>query len=245
MRLRGVFTIALILGISLLVAKLNCRVNFDPVITRYFDWVETVHSFQADSDLFNFDRKLIGKTIFNFQDPDRWEMIIEDNGLEQAHWIKIGKTTYVKDFTDQRWWQVDNNLSKLTSSIDFRDFANRARRELNKIKFVFQTEEACGESLCLIYLVLNPDYESSREHVRQTIWLDSTSSALVKEEYVGDTGIAVTEYSHFNQLTLVAPGKIKLAKPDNLFLLPGSVEATYSAKMSQWYPLVFPFAPVR
>ncbi|MBI2010519.1 MAG: hypothetical protein HYS86_05110, partial [Candidatus Chisholmbacteria bacterium] len=82
----------------------------------------------------------------------------------------------------------------------------------------------CGETQCWVYIVRDPAYETGRETIRHRLWLEHDTYALVKEEYGGDTGTTITEFTELNQIN-VEPPLVTKPLPDETspYLASGSV----------------------
>lgn len=240
-RAKILITITL-LAIVVSIGGLRFKKRVDEKVVEFVAWSQTINSFKAQVLMFDNHDKAIGKTWWAFKSQDDWEMIIEDNGIKQAHWIKLGNDVFVKDFKDQKWWQGEAEGVRLNSMVDFRKWIKQNQERLNEIRFELLRIEPCETGQCLMYQVIDPNYQSGREQISQSLWLDTSTRQLIKQIYTGDTGKAEVRYFDFNQTKIYEPQFTKATDTDqNVFLLPNSIQATHSAKMQQQLPLIFPY----
>ncbi len=240
------FTIALFVLIGVNVLN-KPSTEIDSVIGDFVSWAETVNSFKAKAMYYDNQNNLVGSTLINFSGDSSWEMIIEDKGIVQVHWVKVGDDVFVEDFSDNKWWHGKSNEPVLTSMVDFRRMIDINQDKWSTVQFELHREQWCGVQECMMYLVFDPAYESVRENISHKLWLTKENSQLVAQEYVGDTGKAEIVYSGFNQTEIPKPNDYLIKEIEdeaNLFVLPNSIQATYSAKMGAQLPLIFPYSPL-
>jgi len=219
--MRIVFTITLVLLFSGCGFGQNKQALVDPLVDRFFVWAKGVESFKAVSVQYDKNNNEYGITEFVF-DKENWEMLMRRKKTPLAHWIKVNEKQYLFDKENNWWWESGDGEVNISSRIDFRKFVDFLENYQGEVRFVKQKDETCGEIVCVMYLVLDEVYESGRENVKQRIWLDQETGAILKEEYVGDTGRSVTEFGEFNQAEVKVPINVKkLPEGEDLFLQVG------------------------
>jgi len=206
-------------------------------IMQYFKKGAQVTSFTAISEMADLEGMPRWKTVLLREDTDKWDLVIQDGGIEQSHWIGVGNTMYVKDYADDRFWQI-NVPEKLLflSQIDFRKFIQRAMNRMGKIAVIDKGN--------MEFEILDPDYDNVRESIKHTIWLNEKTGLIAKERYFSDTGTAVTYYSNLGSTRVNIPVAIKRSETNaDPWLLSNSITATYSAEMKlKGLPVVWPFS---
>ena len=78
------------------------------------------------------------------------------------------------------------------------------------------------------------------------VWIDQQTGELLQQQLRGDTGSAIATYSAINSTKIDVPLITKPTDSDaDLFLLPGSITATYAAEMRlKRLPVIWPFTPL-
>lgn len=239
MRWLLLFTIASVLTFFIFSDRFSRTQPVPEPVRGFFSWAEKVNSFRAESVVFDAQQRQLGVTTFYFQDPDRWEMTVADDGIVTAQWRFVDNTLYVRDLGDGNFIMDASFKPVITSSVDFRSWVKEAKAKKFSKRFVWQRSESCGETQCWVYVVRDPTYETGRETIRHRLWVTQDTQVLFREEYIGDTGTTITEYSEFNQVSLEPPALVQpVTEGIRAYLVPGRVMALEAARLEIPYSFV-------
>lgn len=224
MRCRLIFTIA---GLSLLLC--GC---FPRTQNVFFP---NLSSFTVVSDSVDLEHKTVRKTFFSWEDPDRWELRLLDDGIEQARWLGDKNDVFVRNYRNNSYWKAANTDIVFSGIMDVRKILGS--------RWQFESQETCGGGVCARYRLVNENYENGRERIGHWIWVDTANTLPVRQKLTGDTGMAIATYSGINTTVVTMPENTKVVETTlDPFLLPDSMVSTYTAEMQlKGLPMVWPF----
>jgi len=134
---------------------------------------------------------------------------------ETKHKVQIGNTTYVKDYSDNKWWKQTNIPEELPDEeiseeeeepIDFKEEYSQP-----DLKFEFLGKEACGPSassglMCFKYKQLTGGPEEMA--FDRVFWFDDQKYLLRKDEVTVGEFTNTIEYS-YDGINVAAPSPTK------------------------------------
>lgn len=233
------FTIASVLVFFAFGSRISLKESVPEPVLGFFSWAETVNSFRAESQVLDTQQRSVATTTFYWENPGRWEMIMAEGDIVITQWRYVDDTLYVRDFEDGNFWMDSSSRPIITSSVDFRSWVKEAKSKETSKRFVWLRSEPCGETVCWVYVVRDSRYETGRETVRHRLWVMQDTHTLFREDYTGDTGMTITEYSEFNQVSIEKPELAKsLPEVESAYLATGSVVASEAAHLKVPFPFV-------
>jgi hypothetical protein len=146
------------------------------------------------------------------ESSDKTSMTTTTDGKETAAYITIGKTSYTKDYTDNKWTKytsTDTDSSADTdvkSEIKIDDFTDSDTSTVAKTEYKKIGKEACGNLTCFKYQIIDPDDQMNT----QFIWFDDEDYLLRK--YTGNTIDETFEMVlSYTKVTVKEPSPVKEA----------------------------------
>lgn len=126
---------------------------------------------------------------------------------EIAHKIDIGDTTYVKDFSDGKWWKQTSKPEEVKKREE--EFVKNSTGEIENTKlpeitFTFVGMEACGNLNCFKYEHGIP----GEKEAKRVFWFDDKQYLLRKEEVGFGEFKVVNEYS-YDGINITPPSPTK------------------------------------
>ncbi len=211
----GYFAYAKISGGSLKIPGLssskfnsNCKYN-DPDLCKFINnWKEVKNLTMTSTDTTG------GKTttaVFKMEGEDNSQIILSEGGKETYNTVILGKTTYTKDYTDNKWFKytptaTNTNISSEESRIDFDTKADSAE---DKTTYKKIGKEACGSLTCFKYQVIDPAITDSTEY----IYFDSKEYLLRKTRSEANNGNISEATYDYTKFTLPEPSPTKEGDP--------------------------------
>lgn len=133
---------------------------------------------------------------------------LDNNNKETSHMISMGDTTYVKDYTDGKWWKQTSKPATKTASTEVIPTPESFKDELDKKKDTTQYnklgEEVCGTLTCYKY----EEIDSANKENSRIFWFDNKDFLLRKEQYKFGEFTTTAEYSYDN-ISINAPSPTK------------------------------------
>lgn len=182
----------------------------DPLVRRHL-------VAQANARAYRINSKSSGRgepvTITEVQvvgNEIKFHTTTESNGKATQEMIMIGDTTYIKDFTDNKWWkQVAKIEANETEKAPFEvPDINEIKEEFTKKQGAFEYKqlgtESCDNLTCYKY----QETSSGREEGVRTFWFDNQDFLLRKEENTFGEFISTNVYS-YNNIDISVPSPIK------------------------------------
>lgn len=193
------------LGSGLLGAsKLNssCKYN-DPDLCKFVNNWKEIKYFTVNSTS-TFEGKPI-KMILKSAGDDRTQIINYEGETEGMNIITIGKDTYTKDYTDNKWVKTTlegTSTDSITKDFNFDDKAELAQDQTTYKKI---GTEACGKLTCFKYQVIDPSVPDSTEY----ILFDNKQYMLRKTISIGkDNNRAEAEFD-YSKISIDVPSPVK------------------------------------
>lgn len=132
---------------------------------------------------------------------------IESDGLkERKHIIIIGDTTYLKDYSDGKWWKQTLKPEETKEEEEAPEKPKDFKEEYTKPNLTFKSlgKEACGNLNCYKYEQTMPETPD----VKRVFWFDDKEYLLRKEQGGYGEFIVTVEYSYAG-IDIKAPSPIK------------------------------------
>ncbi len=129
------------------------------------------------------------------------------DGKETKHKIVIGNTTYVKDYSDNKWWKETVTPEELPEEetsdepIDYKEEYSQP-----DLKFKALGKEACGNLTCFKYEQLNGGQEGMA--FKRIFWFDDREYLLRKDQVTVGEFTNSIDYSYDN-INIIAPSPTK------------------------------------
>lgn len=187
----------------------NCKYN-DPDLCKFVNGWKDVKYFTATST-----SSLNGKsdtTTFKMDGKTKSQFVSTENGKENSNMIVIDKTTYTKDYADNKWFKftpkpTDPNIIKEEESNN--DFNTKADSTEDKTTYKKIGTEACGKLTCFKYQVIDPANTDSIEY----IYFDNKEYQLRKtRDELKDGTVAESTYD-YSKVSISEPSPIKEGNP--------------------------------
>lgn len=139
---------------------------------------------------------------------------IDFNGTKEvSDMITVGDFTYLKDYSDNKWWKQGMNQPETDSEPemtgepeDTKDVETIADEYSKKEQSTFTNlgEEACGNLICHKFQEAMPDYPEAT----RTFWFDTKQYLLRKEENGFGEFLSTNEYE-YDGVNVTAPSPTK------------------------------------
>lgn len=149
----------------------------DPILKKYFVAQANVTAFRSKVNAFenvvNYSETKLNGNNFNYRS---WE---DKNGKISSELISIGNTTYVKDYSDNKWWKQtikptevkENKQTSESKPVDFKDEYTKDQKLVYK---------SLGEETCPNVPNLTC-YKYEQSDTQSTIWFDKNEYLLRRE----------------------------------------------------------------
>ncbi|MEK7447617.1 MAG: hypothetical protein AAB632_02385, partial [Patescibacteria group bacterium] len=163
-------------GLSGQVLNANCKLN-DKDLCRFVSNFKGLENMSAKS-VTTVDGKKT-ETTMDIQGTDKSHITTTTNGKEESNYISIGNTTYMKDYSDNKWWKstVDTKDTSGSEKTDWKgEFEKSVNDSTDKTTYKKISKEACGSLTCFKYQVIDPQNTESTEY----IWFDTKNYSLRK-----------------------------------------------------------------
>jgi outer membrane lipoprotein-sorting protein len=198
--------------ISKKLAEANCEYDDKDLCKFFVSWKEHKQYRMTSSGGGETD------TMVYETDGDKNHMAMF--GSMQYEVITQGRTTYTKDFTDNKWWKqtLPEDKSTPTDDVDV-DFDEPSKEEeKDKTQYKKLGTDACGSLTCFKYQVIETDRPDDKEF----IWFDSKDYQLRKTRSESKDGVNEATFEYTN-VKVSIPADVKELGP-NQYIVPGSSE---------------------
>lgn len=192
----------------------NCKLN-DPDICRYMN-----RALQGDMYKGGFSGKSITTDKNGEQSESLWEIstdgkshfITWENGKEVSEMINTGDATYIKDYTDGKWFKTsftktEGETKPDTSSIE--EFKKKMQDEIkekeDKITYKNLGKEPCGNMTCFKYQIIDPEVTDAADY----IYFDDKEYLVRKTRNEDKDGQVIESTYEYKQVTITAPSPVK------------------------------------
>lgn len=162
----------------------------------------------------------------------RFHSITQVNGKANQEMILIGDTTYVKDFSDGKWWKQvaktdeKNGENRPFEIPDIGDLKEEFTKKQEASEFKSLGTESCGSLTCYKY----QEVEAENKEATRTFWFDNKDFLLRKDENKFGEFTSTNEYSYDN-INITPPSPTKdVPEGKNIFemMIPGAAKGSGS-----------------
>ena len=193
----------------------SCKFN-DPEICRYMN-----RALEGDIYKDGFSGKSITTDKSGEKTESLWEISVDgkshfvtwENGKEISNMINTGDATYIKDYTDGKWFKTtftktqDGTKQPDTSNIE--EFKKKMQDEIKEkednITYKNLGKEPCGSLTCFKYQIIDPDVIDSADY----IYFDDREYLVRKTRNEDKDGQIIESTYEYKQVTITAPSPIK------------------------------------
>jgi uncharacterized protein (UPF0333 family) len=141
---------------------------------------------------------------------DNFHIITGDDAQYEA--IKIGDTTYIKDFSDNAWWKqtissdTEDSASTSYESTDLAfDEPSEDIPEAQRTVYKKIGKEACGDLTCFKYQVIDPTDTTTTNY----IWFDDKDYQLRRMQTTSADGSVYDATFDYTAFTITEPSPTK------------------------------------
>ncbi len=200
-------------GVSQLVAPRATEKDFefisDPLIRKHFVAMANATAYRIKSSSSGRGEIISTSEIQLSGNDFKYKTTESQNGKEVSQIISIGDTTYLKDYSDGKWWkQVQKaatpapgaTAEPAATPVDF-------KQDLEKNQgLIYKSlgQEACGNLTCYKYEETDPKNSGGK----RTFWFDTQQFLLRKEVSGFGEFTATNEYS-YDGISISAPSPTK------------------------------------
>ncbi|MDO8507310.1 MAG: hypothetical protein Q7S53_01955 [bacterium] len=191
-------------GLSGQVLSTNCKLN-DKDLCRFTDSFKGLDNMSAKS-VTTINGKITESTI-EIQGSDKSHIKSSVAGKEESDYISIGNTTYMKDYSDNKWWKttVDTKDASGVEKTDWKaEFEKSVNDSADKTTYKKIGKEACGNLTCLKYQVIDPNNKETTEYM----WFDTKNYALRKVRSESADTVTETTFS-YGKVNITEPSPVK------------------------------------
>lgn len=138
---------------------------------------------------------------------DNSQMVVKQNGQEQANIVFYNGVTYSKDYTDGQWFKYDSSDSNKPEVTDLKkEFAKGDFKtdDGRKISYVKSGTEKCDSLSCYKYQVKDP----SKPNEEGFIWFD-TKDYLLRRISIKDEGTNTDMTVIYSSVNISQPSPTK------------------------------------
>lgn len=179
-------------GLTGQVLNANCKLN-DKDLCRFMSNFKGLENMSAKS-VTTIDGKKT-ETTMEIQGTDKSHIITAVDGKEESNYISIGNTTYMKDYSDNKWWKstVDTKDTSGSEKTDWKaEFEKSVNDSADKTTYKKISKEACGNLTCFKYQVIDPQNTESTEY----IWFDTKNYSLRKTRSEAKGTVTETTFTY-------------------------------------------------
>ncbi len=184
-------------GVTPRVSEKDFEFITDPVMRKHFVAQANATAFRTKTD--SSGKGTVDTTEVQMQgDQFRWRSTVNDKGKDISDAIYIGDTTYIKDFSDNKWWKQTIKPEKTTQTQKATenkpiDIKEEVDKEKDKLNFKALGKEACGNMMCYKY-----EISFGSDSGKQTVWFDDQKYLTRREESSFGEFKTAVEYSYDN-----------------------------------------------
>lgn len=186
----------------------NCKYN-DPDLCKFMNNWKAVKQLTMTTNSSDSTGKSITST-FIMDGDNKSQMISSTAGKEEFNMITIDKTTYTKDYSDNKWFKYtstdDDSTSTYKSDIDFDDKAENVE---DKTTYEKIGKEACGNFTCFKYKVIDPAVTGGADY----IYFDDKEYLLRKTRNESSDGALYEATYDYGKTSVTEPSPTKEGSP--------------------------------
>jgi hypothetical protein len=200
-------------GLNGQVLSSNCKLN-DKDLCKFMSNFKGLENMSAKSTATIEGKKT--ESTMEIQGEDKSHITSSVDGKEESNYISIGNTTYMKDYTDGKWWKTTVD-TKDTSGSEKTDWKGEFEKSINdsadKTTYKKIGKEACGSLTCLKYQVIDPQNTESTEY----IWFDTKNYSLRKTRSESKGSVTETTFT-YDGVNITAPSPTKdMTNPEDVY----------------------------
>lgn len=174
----------------------------DPLVRKHLATQANVTSYRTKTTVSGFSRTTTSEIQYTGTDI-KYRTIESEGSKEISHLISIGDTTYVKDYSDNKWWKQTFKPEEIKEDEKPTDVKEEYKQlEVKKPIYKKLGEEACGNLTCYKYQETIPGAGI------RTFWFDKSKFLLRKDEFTSG-GIKATNEYEYNAISITAPSPTK------------------------------------
>lgn len=202
-------------------SPLNGRCGYhDDNLCKFLNRVTSSSNYTATLAQSN-DKGVSTTTTFSLAQPESFEIVGISGGKETYHTIAVKKTTYIKDFSDSKWWaqpfdETQANLAK--QGYDFS--ADTAALDPKKTQYKFIARDTCASMICYKYQLSRPALNNiaAQDTAQPTVfvWFDTKDYLLRQTStQLADAPAQIVHYD-YRKVSIKAPKPTKKLKAGEL-----------------------------
>lgn len=140
----------------------------------------------------------------------RFHTLMEENGKPTSDMIVIDNTTYIKDFSDGKWWKQVASETKASPTTEstapptLDELKTEVTKKQQVATFKQLGTEACGNLTCYKY----QEVDSDNKEASRTFWFDNQKFLTRKEEQKFGEFTSTNSYTYEN-VNISAPSPTK------------------------------------
>ncbi len=203
----------------------NCKFN-DPDLCKYVNRTIGADYFGKSMAIKGTTKDKSGKAVSEMmmesEGQDKSHVVVSQDGKEITNTITIGKTTYIKDSKDGKWWKqtVEEpktpDAQKAESTFDPKKLKDEFSQKEDKTTFKKIGKESCGSLTCFKYQIVNPDSTDVTEYV----YFDDQEYILRKMVTVTKDGETSETTFEFGTAKVSEPSPTKdVPKGENIYMM--------------------------
>ncbi len=149
------------------------------------------------------------KITLQAENKDKTQMTVSQNGTDISDYITISGSTYVKDFSDNKWTKYTTDATYKTEDVkdDVKiDFTQTTVAEKDRTQYKKIGKEACGKLTCFKYQIIDPKDTATE----QFVWFDTKDHLLRRWTSKNVDGSSDTTFS-YDTVKISEPSPIKEA----------------------------------
>lgn len=212
-------------GVGGLGLNSNCKYN-DPDLCKFLNKMMTgdfmKNGFSGNTTMTDKSGK---KTLSRIESQgEKMQMVTSVDSKETFNFIKIGDTTYMKDYSDGKWLkqvtpkvETTPGASQNFQQAGVEEFKNMFKEQEDKTTYKKIGKEACGSYNCFKYQIVNSDRTDTTEY----IFFDDNAYMMRKTQSVTKDGTTTEFEFDYGPVNITEPSPVK-----SLPSVPAGTEST-------------------
>lgn len=189
-------------------APLNpkCELN-DPELCKFINNWPNVKSYTIISTT-NDATGVKSESIFEIAGDNKSHILMKADGKDSYETITIDKTTYTKDYTDNKWWKqtyepekVDEFVKETMKETTFDD----TKAVEDKTTYKSLGKEACGDLQCFKYQIVYAEDTGTTD----LMWFDDKDYLMRKQSTKDSEGNTSESIYTYGSIAISEPSPIK------------------------------------
>jgi len=189
----------------------NCRFN-DKDLCRFMNNFKGLENMSVSSSTMVNGKKT--ESTMEIQGTDKSHITTTVDGKEESNYISISNTTYMKDYSDNKWWKTTTDVKNNEGgNIDWKaEFEKSVNDSQDKTTYKKISKEACGKLTCLKYQVIDPN----NTEVTQYMWFD-TKEYLLRKTRDEAKGVVTEATFSYDKENIQEPSPVKELKEEDAY----------------------------